>query len=44
MTENELKIELECYKMYINKDCDINNLSLEELAEFITLLDVVRKM
>lgn len=34
MTEDELKLELECYQMYINPGCDINNLTEGEIEDF----------
>lgn len=37
MTENELKIELMCYKEYVNPNCDLDNMSKEELEEFYKL-------
>ncbi len=37
MTENELKIELMCYKQYVNPDCDLNNMSKDDLEEFYDL-------
>lgn len=37
MTENELKIELMCYKQYVNPDCDLEHMSKEELEEFYDL-------
>ncbi len=36
MTEQELKLEILCYQNTINSKCDINNLTLKELAEFMT--------
>lgn len=43
MTEEELKLELQCYKTAFNKECDIENLKLSEIAEFITLYLEVNK-
>ncbi|MBN2618134.1 MAG: hypothetical protein JXR64_07450 [Spirochaetales bacterium] len=37
MTEEELKLELQCYKEYINPDCDIDNMSLSELKDFYSM-------
>lgn len=37
MTENELKIELMCYKQYVNPDCDLDNMSKDDLEEFYDL-------
>ncbi|QEN05107.1 hypothetical protein EW093_10420 [Thiospirochaeta perfilievii] len=37
MTENDLKIELMCYKEYVNPDCDIDNMTKDELEEFYNL-------
>lgn len=34
MTEKDLRIELECYKLYINPDCDIDNMSKDEVKDF----------
>lgn len=34
MTENDLKIELECYRLYINPDCDTDNLTEKDTDEF----------
>lgn len=44
MIENELKIDLQCYKLTFNPKCDLDNLSLEELAEFITMRDEINKI
>lgn len=44
MTVEELKIELDCYKLYFNPDCDVENLSLEEWAEFLTVLAECNKL
>lgn len=38
MTKEELIIDLECYSMHYNTICDPNNLTLEDWAEFITIL------
>ncbi len=37
MTVAELKMDLICYQKYFNPECDIFNLSLDELAEFLTV-------
>lgn len=34
MTEEELKLELKCYQIYINPDCDINNMKADEVEDF----------
>ncbi len=34
MTEEELRLELLCYKEYINPDCDIDNMTIEEKRDF----------
>lgn len=44
MTVNELKIELECYQMYFNTECNIENLSLEEWAHFISVLEALKSI
>lgn len=37
MTESDLKIELMCYKEYVNPDCDLDNMTKDELEEFYRL-------
>ena len=37
MTENDLKIELLCYKQYVNPKCDLDNMSKDDLEEFYEL-------
>ena len=37
MTENELKVELLCYKEYVNPECDIDHMTKDELEEFYDL-------
>ena len=37
MTENDLRVELLCYREYVNPDCDINNMTKDELEEFYEL-------
>ncbi|OQY36669.1 MAG: hypothetical protein B6226_06215 [Candidatus Cloacimonetes bacterium 4572_65] len=44
MTVNELLLDLQCYQMYFNPGCDIHNLSIKELAEFITMRDEINKI
>jgi hypothetical protein len=44
MTAGELEVELGCYQMYFNDGCDIHNLSMEEMAEFITLRDALPEL
>lgn len=34
MTEDELRVELECYKAYVKPECDIDNMSKEEMKDF----------
>lgn len=41
MTIDELKIELECYQMYFKTECNIENLSLEEWAHFISIQEAL---
>lgn len=43
MTVNDLRVELLCYQLYFNEYCDIQNLTISELAEFITLRDEIRR-
>lgn len=42
MTVNDLKLELECYQLWINPECDVDNLSLEEWAEFISMYNEIK--
>lgn len=44
MTVNELILDLQCYQLTFNPGCDIHSLSLEELAEFITMRDEINKI
>lgn len=37
MTESELKIELMCYKEYVNPECDLDNMTKDDLEEFYDL-------
>lgn len=37
MTENELKLELLCYKQYVNPECDLENMTKDDLEEFYNL-------
>lgn len=43
MTVNDLRVELLCYQLYFNENCDIENLTIPELAEFITLRDEINR-
>lgn len=43
MTVNDLKVELLCYQLYFNENCDIESLTLTEWAEFITLREEINK-
>ncbi len=44
MTVTELEIDLQCYKLTFNPECNLDNLSLEEWAEFITMRDEINKL
>lgn len=44
MTENDLRLELQCYQMTFNPECDTDNLSISEWAEFITMRDEISKI
>lgn len=37
MTEKELKVELMCYKEFIDPNCDIDNMTKEEMDNFYKL-------
>lgn len=44
MSENGLLLELECYQMAFNPKCNLENLTIRELAEFITMRDEINRI
>lgn len=34
MTEEEITLELNCYKSYINPDCDLDNMTEKDVRDF----------